>query len=144
MRFQIRTCGVFEPPVAGEGASGPTTIAVTRTKDKEQLVRDLGADEVVADGEALRAAGGADVILATSNSMTSTGDTLKGLRPDGRLILMGLSSTDRLEVPADLLLTRGRIIGSQQNGREYLYEALDYAAKGKVIAETYPLKEIGR
>lgn len=127
-------------------AAGFETIAVTRTKDKEQLVRDLGADEVVPDGEALRAAGGADVILATSNSMTSTGDTLKGLRPDGRLILMGLSSSDRLEVPADLLLTRGRIIGSQQNGREYLYEALDYAAKGKVkvIAETYPLKEIGR
>jgi D-arabinose 1-dehydrogenase-like Zn-dependent alcohol dehydrogenase len=127
-------------------AAGFETIAVTRTKDKEKLVRDLGADEVVADGEALRAAGGADVILATSNSMTSTGDTLKGLRPDGRLILMGLSSSDRLEVPADLLLTRGRIIGSQQNGREYLYEALDYAAKGKVkvIAETYPLKEIGR
>ncbi|MBF8279999.1 MAG: hypothetical protein HW385_1431, partial [candidate division NC10 bacterium] len=24
------------------------------------------------------------------------------------------------------MLTRGRIIGSQQNGREYLYEALDY------------------
>ena len=127
-------------------AAGFETIAVTRTKDKEKLVRDLGADEVVADGEALRAVGGADVILATSNSMTSTGDTLKGLRPDGRLILMGLSSSDRLEVPADLLLTRGRIIGSQQNGREYLYEALDYAAKGKVkvIEETYPLKEIGR
>ena len=45
-----------------------------------------------------------------------------------------------------MLLTRGRILGSQQNGREYLYEALDYAAKGKVkvIAETYPLSEIGR
>jgi D-arabinose 1-dehydrogenase-like Zn-dependent alcohol dehydrogenase len=59
---------------------------------------------------------------------------------------MGFSSTEKLEVPADLLLTRGRILGSQQNGREYLYEALDYAAKGKVkvIAETYPLSEIGR
>jgi len=25
-----------------------------------------------------------------------------------------------------------KIIGSQQNGPEYLYEALDYVAKGKV------------
>jgi dehydrogenase len=35
------------------------------------------------------------------------------------------------------------VIGSTQNGREYLYEALDYAAKGKVkvIAETYKLDE---
>ncbi len=127
-------------------AAGFETFAVTRSKDKETLIRDLGAEAVVPDGDTLRAAGGADVILATSNSMKSTADALKGLRPDGRLILMGFSSTEKLEVPADLLLTRGRIIGSQQNGREYLYEALDYAAKGKVkvIAETFPLAEIGR
>jgi alcohol dehydrogenase len=43
-------------------------------------------------------------------------------------------------------MRRLKIIGSQQNGREYLYEALDYAAKGKVkvIAETYGLDEITR
>lgn len=127
-------------------AAGFETFAVTRSKDKETLIRSLGADEVVADGDMLRAAGGADVILATSNSMKSTADALKGLRPDGRLILMGFSSTEKLEVPADLLLTRGRIIGSQQNGPEFLYEALDYAAKGKVkvIAETFSLEEVGR
>jgi alcohol dehydrogenase len=45
-----------------------------------------------------------------------------------------------------LNLVRIKIIGSQQNGREYLYEALDYVAKGKVrvIAETYKLDEISR
>ncbi|MGA8084989.1 MAG: hypothetical protein WB988_24310 [Candidatus Nitrosopolaris sp.] len=39
-----------------------------------------------------------------------------------------------------------RIIGSQQNDREYLYEALDYVAKDKVkvIAETYTLQDIVR
>jgi D-arabinose 1-dehydrogenase-like Zn-dependent alcohol dehydrogenase len=32
------------------------------------------------------------------------------------------------------------------DGREYRYEALDYVAKGKVkvIAETYPLKDVNR
>jgi len=41
----------------------------------------------------------------------------------------------------DLLFKRIKIIGSQQNGPEYLYEALDYVAQGKVksIIETYPL-----
>jgi D-arabinose 1-dehydrogenase-like Zn-dependent alcohol dehydrogenase len=36
-----------------------------------------------------------------------------------------------------------RIIGSQQNGPEFLYEALDFVAQGKVktIVETYPLEE---
>ena len=32
----------------------------------------------------------------------------------------------------DLLFNRIRIIGSQQNGPEYLYEALDYVAQAKV------------
>jgi alcohol dehydrogenase len=43
----------------------------------------------------------------------------------------------------DLLGKRIRIIGSQQNGPENLYEALDFVAQGKVrtIVETYPLAE---
>ena len=43
----------------------------------------------------------------------------------------------------DLIAKRIRIIGSQQNGPEYLYEALDFVAQGKVktIVETYPLAE---
>src|ERR671930_227187 len=43
----------------------------------------------------------------------------------------------------DLISKRIRIIGSQQNGPEYLYEALDFVAQGKVktIVETYPLAD---
>ena len=43
----------------------------------------------------------------------------------------------------DLITKRIRIVGSQQNGPEYLYEALDFVAQGKVktIVETYPLTE---
>jgi D-arabinose 1-dehydrogenase-like Zn-dependent alcohol dehydrogenase len=91
----------------------------------------LGADEVVADGEALQAAGGADVILVTGNSYKAASAALKGLRPDGRMVLMGVSE-EPLEVTADLTMSRGRIIGSTQNDTEHLYEALDYVAKGKV------------
>jgi alcohol dehydrogenase len=41
-------------------------------------------------------------------------------------------------------MRRIKVVGSQQNGPEYLYEALDYAAKGKVkvLAETYKLSEV--
>ena len=43
-------------------------------------------------------------------------------------------------------MNRGRIIGSIQNDREYLYEALDYVAKGKVnvMTETFPLQEVNK
>ena len=46
----------------------------------------------------------------------------------------------------DLIMKRIRIIGSQQNGPEYLYEALDFVAQGKVktIVETYPLAEAAK
>jgi len=51
-----------------------------------------------------------------------------------------------LTVPSLLFLKRGRIIGSLQNGREFLYEALDYAAKGKVktLEETFSLADVAR
>jgi NADPH:quinone reductase-like Zn-dependent oxidoreductase len=43
-------------------AAGFETIAVSHSPDKDQLIRDLGADEIVRDGKSLAAAGGADVI----------------------------------------------------------------------------------
>jgi D-arabinose 1-dehydrogenase-like Zn-dependent alcohol dehydrogenase len=44
----------------------------------------------------------------------------------------------------DLIMRGIRILGSQQNDREYLHEALQIAASGKVkvMTETYSLDEI--
>src|SRR5262249_6680084 len=127
-------------------AAGFETIAVTHSKDKEELAYKLGADSVVSDGETLLNEGGADVILSTSNSYKTTAESIKALRPDGRVILMGFSSTDTLTVSPEILFKRGRIIGSTQNDREHLYEALDYVAKGKVkvMTEIFPLEEISK
>ena len=46
----------------------------------------------------------------------------------------------------ELLFKRIKIIGSQQNGPEYLYEALGYVAQGRVksIIETYALAEAAK
>jgi len=126
-------------------AAGFETIAITHSKDKEELVHKLGADIVVSDGQGLREAGGADIILATSNSYKAAADTLRGLRPDGRLMFIGGSDEPfTIPSPGEFLFNRHQIIGSSQNGREYLYEALDYVAKGKVkvMAETFPLDDI--
>src|SRR5262249_58275337 len=68
------------------------------------------------------------------------------LRAGRPLRVDGLRSEAAPVSPADLIMRRMKIVGSQQNGREYLYEALDYAAKGKVkvMAETYPLAEVNK
>jgi alcohol dehydrogenase len=124
-------------------AAGFETIAVSHSSDKDKMIRDLGADEIVRDGKSLAALGGADVILSTSNSTTSMVDSIQGLRPDGRIVTMGADSEPLSISLMDLIAKRIRIIGSQQNGPEYLYEALDFVAQGKVktIVETYPLAE---
>jgi alcohol dehydrogenase len=125
-------------------AAGFHTIAVSHSPDKDQLIRDLGADEIVRDGKGLAGAGGADIVLGTSNSMDATAESIQGLRPDGRLVVMGVEAKPLMVSPFDLLMKRIKIIGSQQNGREYLYEALAIAASGKVrvVTETYRLDEI--
>ena len=127
-------------------AAGFTTVAISHSPDKDKLIRELGADEIVRDGKGLAAAAGADVILGTSNSMDAMADSVQGLRPDGRFVLMGFEPKPLSIPPADLIMRRIRIIGSQQNGPEYLYEALSLAAAGKVkvMAETYRLDEITR
>jgi D-arabinose 1-dehydrogenase-like Zn-dependent alcohol dehydrogenase len=70
-------------------AAGFETIAVSHSSDKDKMIRDLGADEIVRDGKSLATLGGADVILSTSNSTKSMADSIRGLRPDGRLVTMG-------------------------------------------------------
>ena len=127
-------------------AAGFTTLALSRSPDKDPFVRQMGADDVVRDGKGLAAAGGADVILGTSNSMDAMADSIQGLRPDGRFVLMGFEAKPLLLSPADLIMKRIRVLGSQQNGPEYLHEALELAAAGKVrvMVETFGLAEITR
>ncbi len=124
-------------------AAGFETIAISHSPDKDKMIRDLGADEVVRDGKVLSAMGGADIILSTSNSTKSMVDSIQGLRPDSRFIVMGADAEPLSLSLIELLSKRIKIIGSQQNGPEYLYEALDYVAQGKVksMIETYPLAD---
>lgn len=124
-------------------AAGFDTIAISRSPDKDKMIRDLGADEIVRDGRGLAAAGGADIVLSTTNSTKSMVDSIQGLRPDGRLVTMGADAEPISISLMDLISKRIQVVGSQQNGPEYLYEALDFVAKGKVktITETYSLAE---
>jgi len=126
-------------------AAGFRTLAVSHSPDKDPLIRELGADEIVRDGKGLMEAGGADVVLGTSNSVDAMRDSIQGLRPDGRLVIMGFENKTLEVSPVDLIMKRIRILGSQQNHREYLYEALQIAASGKVKVKTeiFPFDKIG-
>lgn len=126
-------------------AAGYETIAISHSPDKDEMItKELGADAVVRDGLGLLKAGGADIILATGNSTQSMQDAMRGLRPWGRLVVMGIDSTPLQLVGGNLLSQRASVLFSSQNGVSFLYEALDYAAKGKVkvMAERFHLNDV--
>src|SRR3989441_1886279 len=75
-------------------ALGLEVIAVTGSPEKKEEARRLGAGDVVIAsdnlGQALLEAGGADVILGTTNSAAHATQALRGLRPEGRMVHIGL------------------------------------------------------
>jgi len=85
----------------------------------------------VRDGKGLAAVGGADVILGTSNSVDAMADSIAGLRPDGRLVLMGFENKPLAVHPGDLIMRRIRILGSQQKRSRILVRSASNRRIGK-------------
>ncbi len=129
-------------------AVGLSTVAITSQADKRQELLSLGADEVVLSGadpgQALRDAGGADVILSTTNSAKQIAAAFPGLRPGGRFINMGLPDGAITIDPLALMFGQRQLRGSSQDERSDLFEALQLVARGKVkpILELYPLARV--
>jgi D-arabinose 1-dehydrogenase-like Zn-dependent alcohol dehydrogenase len=129
-------------------AMGHEVIALTRAADKRESLRALGADEVVVidqhAGRDLKARGGADVILATSNDMTQTSQSLGGLRDGGTLVTMAVADAPFSVKPVLALTRQFTIKGSSQNERADLVEVLDLAASGRIkpVLEVYRLDEV--
>lgn len=122
-------------------ACGHEVIAITHTADKRTAALEFGASAVVTDGTGLHAAGGADIVLATGSSYSAASDALRGLRPDGRLVLTGLDAPGEFSLAPSgpFFAKRHRIIGSTHNGPEDLRGAIDLVAAGKCtpVVETY-------
>jgi D-arabinose 1-dehydrogenase-like Zn-dependent alcohol dehydrogenase len=126
-------------------ALGLETLAITGQASKRAELTKLGADEVlVADkdwGKALTDAGGADVVLSTTNSAAQIASAFTGLRRNGRLVNMGLPDGPLVIDAGALTFGQRQLRGSSQDERADMYEALQLVSKGKVkpIVELYPL-----
>lgn len=126
-------------------AAGYHVTAVTKSAEKRELARQLGADEVVSDGAGLKAIGGADVLMHTTNSHAVVANAMEGLNPWATVVMMGIGF-DELTLPTLPLVSHSyRVIGSAHNGMEYLVEALDLVARGAVkpMVEVYPKERVG-
>src|SRR5262249_4169246 len=100
-------------------AAGYHVTAVTHSPEKHALARQLGADQVVADGKELKAAGGADVLMHTSSSHAYVSKVMEGLKPWGTLVLSGIAVDDFTITGLDFLINRQKVVASAHNGIEY-------------------------
>jgi NADPH2:quinone reductase len=94
---------------------GARTIAVVSSDAKERVAREAGADEVVrADGfkDAVKDLGGADLIIDPVGGDRFT-DSLRSLKLDGRLVVVGFTGGSIPEVRVNrLLLNNIDVVGS--------------------------------
>jgi NADPH2:quinone reductase len=92
-------------------ALGARTIAVVSTEEKERIAREAGADEVVlSDGPWREQAvelsgGGVDVVLDPVGGERFT-DSLRSLKEDGRVLVVGFTEGSIPEVKVNRLLLR--------------------------------------
>src|SRR3954451_8907021 len=94
---------------------GATVIAVVSNDEKEQIARDAGADDVLrsdSDWKDQAKARGVDVVLDPVGGDRFT-DSLRSLRPDGRLIVVGFTGGSIPEVKVNrLLLNNIDVVGA--------------------------------
>jgi D-arabinose 1-dehydrogenase-like Zn-dependent alcohol dehydrogenase len=127
---------------------GFETIALARGADKRALALELGADHYIdtTDGdpaEALLELGGADLILSTITSAEAMGAVFGGLRPQGKLMIVG-ASMDPLPVPAAALIGGDKLIEGHASGTSIDSEdTLRFSARTGVrpMIEVMPLEQ---
>ncbi|MFJ9899569.1 alcohol dehydrogenase catalytic domain-containing protein [Streptomyces sp. NPDC091280] len=132
-------------------AMGFETVVITRGAEKADFAKQLGAHHCIdstADtevAEALRALGGAKVVLATAGDADAATATVEGLRPRGELVIVGADSAPLGISPLQLILpgkvVRGHLCGTAQDVQDTL--AFSVLHDISPMVETAPLERAG-
>jgi D-arabinose 1-dehydrogenase-like Zn-dependent alcohol dehydrogenase len=127
---------------------GFKVVAVARGAEKEQLAKKLGAHHYIDSSAgdpaaALKALGGAMVILATASDSKAMSKIMGGLAPRGRMIVVGAGMEPLQVSPFQLLFSsvgvEGALTGSPIDNEDTLAFSL---LKGiKPMIETFPLEK---
>jgi propanol-preferring alcohol dehydrogenase len=133
--------------------AGARPIAVARNPERLALARELGAETTVnAVSEDVPAAireatggVGADVVFELVGTKETSAAALASLGKRGTLVYVGYSF-DRVEIdPLSLVVPEQRIVTSVGNRRSELVDALDLAARGRLVTTLtrHPLSDAG-
>lgn len=127
---------------------GFEVVAIGRGPDKEDLALRLGAHHYIdgataAVAEALQALGGAHLVVVTASGGDAVTQVIEGLRPRGRVLVLGVSSAPIYISTSDLVFG-GRSIEGALTGDPATAEAtLRFSALTEAAAmiETMPLEK---
>ena len=125
-------------------AMGFETIAIARGAGKAEDARELGAHHYIDStagevGEALRALGGAQVVLATAANSAAMAATVGGLAPQGELVVIG-ATFDPLPIsPGDLLNGNLSVIGHPSGSSAAIEDTMGFAVLSGVRARIQEL-----
>ncbi len=126
---------------------GFRTVAISRGADKEELARQLGAHHYVDTQKApasagLKKLGGADLVLATAPNADAIGETVDGLKPRGKLLIVA-APFEPLKVSAMGMLSGKTIAGWPSGSAFDSEETMAFSALSNVRPriETFKLEQ---
>jgi propanol-preferring alcohol dehydrogenase len=126
---------------------GFEVVAIARGEDKRTLSMELGAhhyvDSTAGDpAEALRALGGAQLVVATVTSSDAMSAVLRGLGPGGQMTVVGAGDTALSLNPVDLVFgqstVNGRLTGSSALAEDTVKFSVLQDIRARI--ETVPLE----
>ena len=128
---------------------GFRTVAIGRGGDKEALVKQLGAHQYIdsdagAPAAALKALGGAAVILATAPDSKAISALVDGLGPDGKLVIVGAGLEPLSITPLQLIFTRRTVRGWPSGTAKDSEDTLQFSSLSGVrpMIERYPIEKV--
>jgi D-arabinose 1-dehydrogenase-like Zn-dependent alcohol dehydrogenase len=129
-------------------AMGFETIAIARGTAKAEDAKKLGAHHYIDStsddvSEALRALGGAAVVLGTAGNSQAMADTVGGLLPQGELVTIGVTPEPLPVSPVQLITPGLSIVGHPSGTAEDVEETMHFAVLSGVRAwiEELPLAQ---
>jgi alcohol dehydrogenase len=128
-------------------AMGFETVAIARGPQKAEFAKQLGAHHYVDStagtgvGDALRALGGVDVVLATASNSEAITATVGGLDPRGEVVVIGVDATPLGIAPAQIVIPAYTVRGHPSGTAKDVEDTMAFSALHSIrpMIETMPL-----
>jgi alcohol dehydrogenase, propanol-preferring len=127
-------------------AMGARVTVIGRSKRSAPVANRLGAERYVATddqdpAEALRAWGGADLIVNGAPSTAAALAAFGGLAPEGTLLLLGYQASDPLVLPTmPMVVNRLHVMANPSGSPHDLRDTLAFADAHQILPDVIPVK----